>query len=169
MSVRKRDVPKWPAGRYKLTQESYIGRIPGADHEKLPAGTEIIWDGLPGPHMEPIDAQAIANVAHAERTVGMQTLDPTSELSLIIGEDADLGNMEQQLLAQLAAVRARKQGAVLSQGPSVIMPPAPVTAAPVAAEPIYTQVPADAPAGTAPSLPGMPPPILNAPPPPIMR
>lgn len=164
--VNKREVPKWPAGRYRLTQESYIGRIPGADHERLPPGSEIVWDGLPGPHMEPIDAQAHANVEHAMRTVGQQTLDPTTELSLILGEDTDLTAMEAQLAAQLAAVRARKAGVLATQGPSPgsIPPPAPLAAAQAA--PAATA--ADLPAVPVAALPGLPPP-LHIPPPPTLR
>jgi len=46
----------WPRATYRLTEEAYMPRVPGAGDEMLPVGTEIIFDGKPGGHMEAMDA-----------------------------------------------------------------------------------------------------------------
>lgn len=71
----------WPTGRYKLTEDAYIGRAPGAHHERLGPGTEIIYCGRPGPHMEPLDGPAREAVDRSDG-IGEQHLDPAQHLSL---------------------------------------------------------------------------------------
>lgn len=154
--AKPRSAQKWPVGRYKLTQKSYMGRIPGAEHELLEPGAEVVWDGLPGPHMEPLDAQGRANVEHAEKTVGAQSLDPTSELSLIVGEVDDVDAALDVLEAQKQALLARRRGAQ-AQGLSTVLPPA----APIAT----THVAATSHAAPTGFPNGLPPPMTAAPPP----
>jgi hypothetical protein len=148
----------WPQAKYRLTQESYIGRIPGARHERLGEGAEIVWDGMPGPHMEPLDDQARANVAHATKMRGMQTLDPTSALSLVVGEVDDIDAETEALQARLDALKAQRTRAQIEGRATAAMPPPTLATvpAPVAApQPDVVTV-----------LPGLPPPMRNAPPPP---
>lgn len=156
MAAAKRDVQKWPQGRYKLTERAYIGRIPGADHEPLEAGTDVVWDGMPGPHMDPLDAQARANVEHALRTQGRQTLDPTQDLSLIVGEVDDVDAEIEAMNARVEALKARRRASLAAGHQSHITAPTALTAAAArAAEPAVAAMTA---------LPGLPPP-MSAPPP----
>lgn len=157
MATLQRKVAEWPAGRYRLTEKASIGRVPGAEAELLNAGDEVVWNFLPGPHMEPIDAQARANVEHAAKTIGAQSLDPTDELSMIVGEvdDVDAAIIKQQAL--LVALQAKKREAQVSGHSQTVAPPAALTPAAVRA-----QEPAPQPM----VIPGMPPPLIMAPPPP---
>lgn len=76
--------PKAP-GRYRLDQRAYIPRTPGGDPEIVNEGEEIVYDGAPGPHMEPIDAAARAAVEKR----GKQTLDVTASLRKVGGGAGD--------------------------------------------------------------------------------
>lgn len=156
--ARRNDAAKWPPGRYRLSQKAYMARVPGGDHEVLDEGTEVVWDGLPGPHMDALDAQAKANVEHAQKTHGTQTLDPTNELSLILGEIDDVDAEIEKAQAHTAALIAKRRQAQLSGQSSTITAPAPLADA----QDARTEAPAG-PLMTA--LPGLPPP-LSAPPPP---
>lgn len=69
-------------GRYRLDQRAYISRAPGGDPELVNEGEEIVYDGIPGPHMEPLDAAAQAAVDKR----GKQTLDVTASLRKIGGD-----------------------------------------------------------------------------------
>lgn len=48
----------WPKGTYRLTETAYMPRVPGGVSEHLAAGTEVVYEGKPGPHMEPLDSGA---------------------------------------------------------------------------------------------------------------
>jgi hypothetical protein len=78
---------EYPAGRYKLRSESYMPRMPGFDHELLTPGTEVVWAGRPGPHLEPLDDQARQNY-EASGAAGM-SLDPFASIPLTNAADDD--------------------------------------------------------------------------------
>lgn len=48
----------WPLGRYRLTRKSYIRPSPGRMQQVLDAGTEIVYRGMPGSNLEPLDDAA---------------------------------------------------------------------------------------------------------------
>lgn len=153
--MKQREILKWPVGRFKLTEKAFMGRVPGAQHELLEAGTEVAVDVMPAPHMEPLDAQARANVEHALKVRGPQTLDPTQSLSLVLGEVDDADQEIDELLAKIEALKATRRGAQVRGGAVQAAPAGPAQVAPD---------PADTAVLT--TLPGLPPPTANAPPPP---
>lgn len=153
--MKQREIQKWPVGRYKLTEKAFMGRVPGAQHELLDAGTEVASDVMPAPHFEPLDTQARANVEHALKVRGPQTLDPTQSLSLVLGEVDDVDSEIDELMARIEALKATRRGVQVRGGA--------VQAAP-AAPPQVVPDPADTPKLA--TLPGLPPPTANAPPPP---
>ena len=96
----------WPAARYRLIQKSFIPRAPGDEHELIDpemngVDPHVIWDGKPGPHMQATDEIG----SEAIKRAGRQTLNPTSELSLVLGEEQDLRKQladAQRLVAMIA-------------------------------------------------------------------
>lgn len=66
-------------GRYRLLEKAEMPKVPGGGRELLDPGTEIVWIGKPGPHMEPLDDNAHEAV---RRSGNLGTLDPTRFLSL---------------------------------------------------------------------------------------
>lgn len=75
----------WPAGRYRLLRKAYVPRVPGEICELLDEGAEIRFDGKPGPHMEPLDDVARANVEQAGVTRDLSVLDPVEWLPTATG------------------------------------------------------------------------------------
>lgn len=67
---------------YRLLEKAEIARVPGGGRELLDAGTEIIYLGRPGPHMEPLNDAARAQFAAAGAAA--MTLDPTARLDLAL-------------------------------------------------------------------------------------
>jgi hypothetical protein len=79
----------WPLGRYRLTAKAYGPRRPGADHEVLQPGDEVWSDLRPGWHMEPLDAQALANVERATAEAGGVLIsNPVDYLDTTMARDA---------------------------------------------------------------------------------
>lgn len=64
----------WPAARYRLRSEAYMPRMPHFDCEILAPGTEVVWAGRPGPHLEPLDD--LARAAYAAAGADGMSLDP---------------------------------------------------------------------------------------------
>lgn len=58
---------KLPPGQYKLTLKSYMPEVPGQFPATLDAGTTVLYDGIPGEHMTPLDQQAHENCAWRDR------------------------------------------------------------------------------------------------------
>ena len=109
------------APRYKLTQDSFFAP------NKIPKDTVIEWTGTPGPHMEPMNAEAEAALeayykAHPEaslspvdglRLVGgdpgeMNVVESPSEVDVPVISVADMSANAEEVLA--AKGRARKAG-----------------------------------------------------------
>jgi len=72
------DETEWPRTEYILSQTAYIARKPGGVSEVLQAGTKIVFQGRPGPHMEATDDAGRAAKARA----GEQFTDPLRRLHL---------------------------------------------------------------------------------------
>lgn len=75
--------PTYPRGKYRLTMKAYASRKPGGDLEMLEPGTEIEYEGKPGPHMEALDDDAKV----AKALAGEQRLDPHNVEPLNGGDD----------------------------------------------------------------------------------
>jgi len=73
-------ITTFPAGRYRLLRKSYVAPVPGAECQVLDEGAEIVFDGTPGAHMEPLDDAARANVERAGVTRDLSALDPVEQL-----------------------------------------------------------------------------------------
>lgn len=114
-SQRKRE--PWPIGKYTLTERAEIPRHPGAMRLLQEKGTEILYDGMPGPHMEPLDPQAEANIRYVIEHYGARPLDPTSTLSLVMGEVDDAASSILMLEAQIVALRAKQKGEIAAGNP----------------------------------------------------
>jgi len=154
----------WPVARYRLTEKAFIPRQPGEDHELIDPDAVsksgvtpdpfVIYDGMPGPHMQPTCPLGEAAVAEAKRIkAGDYVLDPTKRLSLIVGEPAEMQSRAQALFAELLAIMAQQAtmgaaflapgGALAAQAVQPItaqpqagyVPPAPPAPAPVYAAP----------------------------------
>lgn len=74
----------FPRGRYRLTQKALMPRNPGGEPELLLPGTEVIYEGKPGPHMEALDDDAKV----AKALAGEQRLDPHN-FEPLVGDDDD--------------------------------------------------------------------------------
>lgn len=139
-----------PTGRYRLLMQSYMPRSPGLDSELLEPGTEVVWDGKPGPHMQPIDGGA--QVAYVTAGADKMTLDPFARLPLtdaatdddllaeriaramgpaMISALSKLGFMQQTLPQDPTLARAMTAGVVempmqqVAPPPEVLPPPPP--------------------------------------------
>jgi hypothetical protein len=106
----------WPAASYKLNQRAYMPRSPGFDHDVLEEGTTVLWDGKPGPHMDPLDDTARA----AKERAGEMTLDWTQYMPLN-GDATDEDMMTSKIIRIMAGVMAKQNAA-----PAPITAPAPV-------------------------------------------
>lgn len=58
--------PKWPAAQYKLTLDAYMPDAPGQFPRICKAESIVLYDGVPGAHMTPLDQQAFENMAAYE-------------------------------------------------------------------------------------------------------
>lgn len=82
-----------PPGRYRLTLKSYIAPAPGEFPAILDAGTEIVYAGVPGEHMEPLDHQAKINA-------GLVAPEPIAPIVAVapavppLGPEPDAGDVE---------------------------------------------------------------------------
>lgn len=151
----------WPTARYRLTQKSYIARLPGEDPEIIDpelTGANgqplhdpfVIWNGKPGPHMEPTCPLG----EEAVKRAGPQTLTPINELSLVLGEDTDLDTRIAKMHRELTQLMLQRQGmptgmdqtlvhAGIPNGPAEVpanMPPAPPAVA-IVPPPVYAVPP----------------------------
>jgi hypothetical protein len=125
-ATRQKPVDPWPVGKYRLGEKSEMPRRPGGERELLEAETEVWYDGMPGIHMEPLDAQAQANIDHVMNFHGgFKPLDPTSNLSIITGEVDDNNARIAELEAQIQTLRAGSVGARAAGMPQQV-PPAPL-------------------------------------------
>lgn len=88
--------------RYKLNQTAYIKKHPSAAMPELCfEGTIIDHDGVPGPHMEPMDDAARAALdAYYASNPGV-TLDPTRKLSVSVADDPNGKNISDVVQHQL--------------------------------------------------------------------
>jgi hypothetical protein len=66
--------------RYRLTERAYIADRVLEPGTEIGSGTEIPFDGTPGPYMEPLDTAAKAEVAKAAKHWGPR--DPLATLPL---------------------------------------------------------------------------------------
>ena len=152
--------PIWPTGKYRLKHEAYIARMPGFDHELLPSGTEIIYSGKPGPHMEPLDESATeaCRMAGAEQ----MNLDPFGNVPMTSAATDDeviaervaaavaSAFVKMGLVPAVQSVQQAQQTASLPQPPDTAPEPEPVVPG------LEALIP----------LPPPPPPPLPPPPPP---
>lgn len=141
---------EWPTAKYRLNQPAHIGMFPGDEHRVLDAGVEILYDGKPGPHMDPVDEAAHA----AKARVGKQVLDFTQVEPLTHGD-------EQDLLAErtaVAVVKALAAAGVLPTARVAAAPQVAAAAAPMVAVPGLT-IETAPPVAAAPPPPPPPPPI----------
>lgn len=132
---------EWPTAKYVLTQKAHMPRVPGAEPEMLAEGTEIIFDGKPGPHMRALDDDGMV----AKAMVGNQNLSPHNsepmvgddddKLALKIGEaiaKAMITALPAMAVAMIEAMQKAQQPAapVPQQAPPPPPPAAPVQAPP---------------------------------------
>lgn len=80
-----KDTTQYPTGRYVLNQKAHMARTPGGDVEMLEGGTEIVYDGKPGPHMDALDDDARL----AKAMAGQQDLHPENKIALTMGSAED--------------------------------------------------------------------------------
>lgn len=147
----------WPTGRYRLRQKSYIGRVPGAQHEPLDEGEEVTWDGRPGPHMIPLDDAARAAFERAEREDSLGNLDPTSQLDLTTSGD-QMVDMLKDRVNSLAAQLAEANATIARMTGAVAAPASALASAPVAQPAPVEAPPPPPPPPLAPAAPPPPPP-----------
>lgn len=98
--------------RLELGADAHASRIYGVRAqvcELLPEGSEVEFDGIPGPHLEPLDDEArLAMAAYIKKFPGA-TLDPTRRLPL--GQDPLLQpTFEQAMLRSLERISAEADG-----------------------------------------------------------
>lgn len=62
------------APRYRLTRPAHIAPVPGQRVQFMDAGREIVYEGIPGFHMEPINEAAKAAVKKTFK--GGEQIDP---------------------------------------------------------------------------------------------
>jgi hypothetical protein len=102
---------------YKLPQNAYLPRYPGAPiSELIFEGQEVEYNGVPGPHMQPLDDAAKQALADYYAVNPNVTLDPTRKLSVSISDDPNAKSLDKAVLNQLDRIfsQASKQPA----GPS---------------------------------------------------
>lgn len=146
----------WPTARYRLKARAYMPRMPGFDHEMLEPGTEVFWNGKPGPHMDALDEAG----AEALLRAGPQSLDPFGSVPLgaaVSDEDVLAERIGAALAKALPGVLAAMTA---QQAPIVHAAPAPAPA------PLAVQPPMQPPPPPAPPTPPTPPTPPPPPPPP---
>ena len=125
----------YPLGRYRLKERAYLPRAPGVMSEVLGEGEEVLFDGPPGAHMEPLDDAARAAVERADQETRLGTLDPVASLDLTMQPDEIRAALEEKIVAmkrqQVAAEAARQAGAVKAPVTSPPAPPPPSPAPPL--------------------------------------
>lgn len=98
--------------RLELGADAHASRMYGVRAqvcELLVEGTEIEFDGIPGPHLEPLDDAARAAMAAYVKKFPGATLDPTRHLPL--GQDPLLQpTFEQAMLRSLERISAESEG-----------------------------------------------------------
>lgn len=130
MLVRRKPVELWPVGHYRLLEKAEIPLAPGQMRQIVDAGVDIRWDGIPGPHMEPLDDQARINVKWVEDHLGgFKSLDPTAELGLVVGEIDDADTRIAELLAQIEVLKAGQRSSAAGGATRAIRPPSSVPTA----------------------------------------
>ncbi len=131
---------QWPTTKYTLTQKAHMPRVPGAEPEMLSEGTEVIYDGKPGPHMRAMDDDG----AVAKAMVGKQNLSPFNNEPMTGDEDDQFAMkiadaIGKALVIALPAVataiieamqKAQRPPAPVSMEPPPAPPPAPAQAPP---------------------------------------
>lgn len=101
------EITTFSAGRYRLLRKSYLPRRPGEMCEVLDEGAEVLFDGRPGPHLDPLDDVARQNVERAGVTRDLSVLDPMDALPLTVGDQGETVQGEvQRLRAELAHLLA---------------------------------------------------------------
>lgn len=129
----------WPAARYKLMQKSFIPREPFGEHELIDPERDdpyVVWDGKPGPHMQATDEIG----AEAIKKAGRQTLNPTSELSLVLGEEQDLRKQLAEAMKLVTFLSMKLQAPE-----EAFNPPNAEIAADTSAAPVFPKAPPKAP------------------------
>ena len=108
----------WPAARYRLRSEAYMPRMPGFGDELLAPGTEVVWAGKPGPHLEPLDATAQA--AYAVAGADGMSLDPFASIPLTgaATDDDILAERIARAMGPALVSALAKLGFVQSQAPA---------------------------------------------------
>lgn len=69
--------------RYRLTQTAHIARTPGAHAEILHAGAEVVFLGLPGSHMHPVNEAAARVVQEARDGTKLSQLEAAYRAELL--------------------------------------------------------------------------------------
>lgn len=126
---------QWPVGRYRLEQRSYIPSAPGMVHELLEAGTEITFDGKPGPHMTPLDeGAALAYELSGAKDV---VLDPFSRIPLNAPteNDAQAERIAEAVAKATSEVTASAMAAAMAQIATAALTPTAPAASPPASPP----------------------------------
>jgi hypothetical protein len=77
---------------YRLTQKAYMAPRPGDMEQILASGTEVVFTGAPGEHMEPVNEAAKAAVAAA----GAKPLRPELSLPMQAAGGGEAGAMLRQ-------------------------------------------------------------------------
>jgi len=115
----------WPTCEYRLTARAYIGRSPEKRHEMLEPGTIIVYDKMPGPHMEAIDDEGRAAKSRARE----QNIDPFRHMGRFYKPEAD--DLLDAIVARLglqptpAAVTPKQPAAPPAATPPAPPPPPP--------------------------------------------
>lgn len=154
----------YPAGRYRLRSESYMPRMPGFEHELLAPGTEVVWAGRPGPHLEPLDATAQA--AYTAAGADGMSLDPFASIPLTDAatDDDILAERIARAMGPAMVSALAKLGFVQSQAPTA--PAQPEAAAQPQAPAVMPVIPVQAVPEVMPPPPPAPPAPEVLPPPP---
>lgn len=104
--------------RYRLLQAAYIQPHPSQTMPLLlQEGAEIVYAGLPGPHMQPMNEQAHAKKAEFAAKYPTATLDPTRNLPN--GIDPLAGHtLETALISMMRKIEAEGQPAAATAAES---------------------------------------------------
>ena len=93
--------------------------------EVLHEGDEILFDGAPAAHLEPLDDNARRAVAMVEADGGFGDLDPVRHLSLTMAPDVARDMAEDRLNQQAAEIAVLKAKIAQYETPLAAAPPAP--------------------------------------------
>jgi hypothetical protein len=114
---------------YRLAQKAYMPLKPGDDDRILAVGTEVVFTGAPGEHMEPVnEAAKLVVKEHGTKSLRPELKLPMQaagggeagamirqSLGVDLAIDANVVGVVAQLLVRVSALEARLSGPLIGQ------------------------------------------------------